>query len=627
MARGINQDDIQKVRDATDLVALVSERVPLKQRGHEFWGCCPFHNEKTPSFKVDASSQFWHCFGCGEGGDAFGYLMKMDDLTFPEAVSELADKAHIDIQEGQYSGPTQGQKKRLRDICNATAEYYHNQLMRVRSPGADAARAYLSGRGLGGHIAKTWGLGYAPGRNNLFNHLLKLGYKPEEMVQANVVVGNAGKYRDRFYERVMFPINDISGECIAFGGRIMGDGQPKYLNSQETPIFHKSQVLYGIDKAKGAMASTGVAVVCEGYTDVIALHEAGIRNAVATLGTSLTKQHIRLLSRHASKKIIYLFDGDEAGQRATERALQFIDDAITPESGTSRLEICALTLPDGLDPAEFVAAHGADAMNAQLETAEPLLSFGIERRLSKHDLDSATGRSRALADVLEILAPIKGSILAKDYAVRIAGRLRMREQDVLAQLSQTQATRRFDTDGDGNGAGTGSRTPANTEAAHAPGNLSTPEQNRLKIEREFLSLCAQNPLLAIARADALESTIWHEPIHSDIADAMLGVLATNITAKTTDIMDAAALKHPRAASILTGGSSAPDIPADQVMDYLVGELAIGDMEERIARLKERLAQGESSDAATGEDLFAELIELQGKLNAERATRVRNLDAG
>ncbi len=617
LARGISQDDIQKVRDATDIVALISERVPLKQRGHEFWGCCPFHHEKTPSFKVDSSSQFWHCFGCGEGGDVFGYLMKIEDISFPEAVRELADKAHIDIQEGEYSGPTQNQKKRLRDICNATADFYHNQLMRVRSKGTDEARRYLSGRKLGGDIPKKWNLGYAPGRNHLFNHLLSLGFKADEMVQANVVVSSSGKYRDRFYERVMFPINDISGECIAFGGRIMGDGQPKYLNSQETPIFHKSQVLYGIDKAKSAMASTGIAVVCEGYTDVIALHEAGIRNAVATLGTSLTRQHIRLLSRHASKKLIYLFDGDEAGQRATERALQFIDDAITPESGASRLERCALSLPDGLDPAEFIEARGAEAMNEQLEGAQPLLAFGIERRLSKHDLSSAEGRSRALVDVLDILAPIKSSILAKDYAVKIAGRLHMREQDVLDQLATLSAPKRYQSE-DGREA---SRTSTVARSAPTGIRLSKAEQNRLRIEREFLGLAAQNPLLAIARADALENTIWHDPIHSDIAKVILEVLSTNLAAKTADLIDAASSKHRVAASILTSAAASSDLTPDQIMEYLVHELAIGDLEEKIAGLKSKLATLEDEGKSDDDGLFAELVRLQAHLNSARKSRV------
>ena len=353
----ISDEEIQKVREASDLVALMGERSPMRQKGRDFWCCCPIHNEKTPSCKVDPSTQLWHCFGCGEGGDIFGFLMKVDGMSFPEAVQFLADKAHITLtRSGKDDGGASNSKKaRLKQVCAETADFYHFQLMRVKNAPTDAARAYLAGRNLGGAIPREWMLGFAPGSGTLVRHLSSKGFTPDEMVEANVALrGDNGRVRDRFYNRIMFPIRDVQGDCIAFGGRIIGDGQPKYLNSQETPLFHKSTVLYGLDKAKTAMAATGDAIVVEGYTDVIALHRAGVDNAVATLGTALTRQHIRTLSRHAKNRIIYLFDGDEAGQRAADRALQFIDSSITPEAGRTRIDLCAVTLPDNLDPADFV---------------------------------------------------------------------------------------------------------------------------------------------------------------------------------------------------------------------------------------------------------------------------------
>ena len=351
----ISDEDIQKVREASDLVAIMGETGPVKQRGRDFWLCCPFHNEKTPSCKIDPALQLWHCFGCGEGGDVFAFIMKSQDLSFPEAVRYLAEHAHIDIADDQAKrgpGMGQGAKARLRAVCAEAAEFFHMQLMRSKSPQAGAARAYLSQRGLGGDIPKTWMLGFAPGQGALVRHLASKGFQSNEMIQANVaVVGSDGRVRDRFFNRVMFPIKDEQGQCIAFGGRVIGKGEPKYLNSQETPLFHKGRMLYALDKAKAAMASTGVAVVSEGYTDVIAMHEAGIRNAVATLGTALTRTHIRVLSRHARNRIVYLFDGDAAGQRAADRALQFIDSSMTPEAGAARIDLFAVTLPDNLDPA------------------------------------------------------------------------------------------------------------------------------------------------------------------------------------------------------------------------------------------------------------------------------------
>ena len=382
----ITDEDIQKVRDASDIVAVFSERVPVKQRGRDFWCCCPFHNEKSPSCKIDPALQLWHCFGCGEGGDVFAFIMKAEDLSFPEAVHRLAERAHIDIVEvgGKPAAPA-SKKARLKDICKATAEFYHLQLMRLKSPEASAAREYLSGRDLGGKVPHDWNLGFAPGRGVLTRHLSSKGFKADEMVEANVCSRDSqGKLRDRFYNRIMFPINDVAGDCIAFGGRVVGKGEPKYLNSQETPLFHKSQVLYGLDKAKVAMASSGVAIVCEGYTDVIALHEGGVRNAVATLGTALTMRHIRILGRHAQKKIVYLFDGDAAGQKAADRALEFIDSSMTPEAGKTRIELCAVTLPDNLDPAEYMASHSAAELEELIEHAQPLLKYGIDRRLAAH---------------------------------------------------------------------------------------------------------------------------------------------------------------------------------------------------------------------------------------------------
>ena len=325
MAR-ISDEDIRRVREAIDLVSLVSERVVLKQKGRLFWGCCPFHNEKSPSFKIDPDSQLWHCFGCGKGGDVFGYVMESEHLEFPEAVRALADRAHIDIKEVGGRGVPRSQRERMMLACKEAEDFYHLQLMRSRDAGPASARAYLHGRGFGSGPSKGWHLGYAPGRGSLVAHLQKQGYTRDELVGANLayVSKKNGRLVDRFYERVMFPIHDLQGRTIAFGGRVIGKGEPKYLNTSDTPIFSKSHNMFGIDRAKNAIVTAHQAIVVEGYTDVIALHEAGITNAVATLGTALTAQHVKLLSRFANT-IVYLFDGDAAGQKAADRASEFID--------------------------------------------------------------------------------------------------------------------------------------------------------------------------------------------------------------------------------------------------------------------------------------------------------------
>lgn len=627
MAGGISEEDIQKVREANDLVAVIGERSPVKQRGRDFWCCCPLHNEKTPSFKIDPALQLWHCFGCGEGGDVFTFVMKTEDLSFPEAVRRLAERAHIEITEsGGRPGEGAGRKARLKAVCAEAAEYYHAQLMRNPGPDASAARSYLAGRGLGGEVPKTWQLGFAPGRGSLVRHLAAAGFTAEEMQQANVaLVGKGdGKLRDRFYNRVMFPIRDPQGDCIAFGGRVVGAGEPKYLNSQETPLFHKSQVLYGLDKAKAAMAATGTAVVCEGYTDVIALHEAGMRNAVATLGTALTMRHIRLLSRHARHRIVYLFDGDAAGQRAADRALAFIDGSMTPEAGKSRIELAAVTLPDDLDPAEFVGLRGADELKRLVERAQPLLAYGIERRLANHDLSRPEGRAVALTDALSVLAPIKDSMLAKDYAVQIASRCRAREEDVLAELAQLKPPRPAAEEDAASappaagGPSFATRGGEGAAPASGRGALSSAERSRRRFERQLLALAARRPDLALAHADALAQTQWHDRASAEVAQSVLDTLADDPAAPPARIVTDAARRLPAAANLLTAGAPAGGASDERLAAFLVEELSIGDAEDAVAALRAQLADPSRLPADEYEMLFETVAAMQKDLARRRA---------
>ena len=611
----ISDEDIQKVREASDLVAIMGETGPVKQRGRDFWLCCPFHNEKTPSCKIDPALQLWHCFGCGEGGDVFAFIMKSQDLSFPEAVRYLAERAHIDIADDQGKrgpGMGQGAKARLRAVCAEAAEFFHTQLMRSKSPQAGAARAYLSQRGLGGDIPKTWMLGFAPGQGMLVRHLASKGFESTEMIQANVaVVGSDGRVRDRFFNRVMFPIKDEQGQCIAFGGRVIGKGEPKYLNSQETPLFHKGRMLYALDKAKAAMASTGVAVVSEGYTDVIAMHEAGIRNAVATLGTALTRTHIRVLSRHARKRIVYLFDGDAAGQRAADRALQFIDSSMTPEAGAARIDLFAVTLPDNLDPAEFIDAHGGQELQALIDQAKPLLEYGIDRRLGSWDLSRAEGRSAAVADALSVLAPIKDSLLAKDYARQIASLARADENDVLGQLANLKPPRIFDAEETAGG-----HAAHDAPAAPARRKLPQSEMNRRRFERQLLALCAARTDLALAHADALASVQWHDPACAAVSASMLDTLTADPAALPAAIVGAASMAEPRAAGFLTRGVPESAVPED-LAAFLVEELSIGDTEEAISAMRAQMSAPASRPPEDYELLFETVAAMQRELTARK----------
>jgi len=635
---GFSEEDIRKVREASDIVSVMSDRVLVRQKGRDFWCCCPIHEEKTPSCKIDPATQLWHCFGCGAGGDVFSLIMQLDSLSFPDAVYKLAERSNISITEtGSNTGVAKGYKARLAEVCKETAAFYHVQLMRGKEASVAAARDYMAGRGFGGEVPKSWQLGFAPGNKALVSHLRKLGFKDSEMIDADVALVTKGQVADRFFNRIMFPIHDVHATPIAFGGRVLGSGEPKYLNSKETPIFHKSEVLYGLDKAKASMTSTGVAVVVEGYTDVIALHEAGITNVVATLGTALTKQHIRTLGRHAKNRVVYLFDGDAAGQRAAQRALAFIDDSITPEAGYTKIELMAVTLPGNADPADFVAEKGAEALQTLIDKAQSLIAYGIEQCLSRHDMKNAESRSRALNEALSILAPIKDSLLAKDYAVQIAARVRMRENDVLDRLANLERPRVYEakekqiSPGQSQGIGkTGNVSPTTqaeqplqagqaqaTQKKEATLKLPQPEVNRRRFEREFLSLCAQNPLLALNHADALGKTQWHESIHQTIAEKLLEALADNPAITAAEIVAFVSGAEPGASSILTSGVMTQTTNSSETAAFLVEELGIGDTEDAIESLKAQLADGKSIDPKDAEMIFESVVALQKDLMNRR----------
>lgn len=610
MSTIFSDEDIRKVREANDLVELFAERSVMRQRGKDFWCCCPFHQEKTPSCKVDSVSQTWHCFGCGEGGDIISYVRKLDDVDFVDAVRFLARRANIELTESAQATKAHSLKARLKAVCAETASYYHMLLMRSSDEGAASARAYLSGRDLGGSVPTSWNLGYAPGRRQLVTHLRSLGYTDKEMIDANVAVRGSQGVNDRFFNRVMFPINDVRGDCIAFGGRVIGKGEPKYLNTGDTPIFHKSEVLFALDKAKARMTSTGDAIVVEGYTDVIALHESGFTNVVATLGTSLTRQHIRLLSHHAKSRIIYLFDGDEAGQRAADRALQFIDSSITPEAGVSRVDLCAVTLPDNLDPAEFIAAKGSEAFKQVLEGAIPLIRFGIDRRLARFDLSTPEGRARTTNEALAVLAPIKDSLLAKDYAVYIASRVHSREQDILLRLSELKTPTMVDY----------SERTAVQQPRRVVRTLSPAEKNRLRTEREFLSLCAHNPAMMGDFMNELGQTEWHEKVHGELSQILMELVAENPSLSVAELIMRAQEKCKYAARILTASTVQSEAPAHDTLRFLADELAIGDMESAIADMRSQMAQTQSDEER--DMVFQSIFMLQAELNALRANHVK-----
>lgn len=603
----IEDDDIRRVREATDLVQLVAETVVLKQKGRLFWGCCPFHNEKTPSFKIDPGTQLWHCFGCGKGGDVFGYVMEREKLEFPEAVRQLADRAHIEIKETQ-GGMPRGQRQRIMEACEAAEEFFHTQLMRSKDSGAASAREYLGKRGFGSGPSKGWRLGYAPGHGKLSAHLQGKGFTRDELVQANLAfVNESGRMVDRFFNRVMFPVHDLQGRTIAFGGRVIGSGEPKYLNSSETPVFHKSSNMFGIHKAKSAIVSSGTAVVVEGYTDVIALHEAGIRNAVATLGTALTAQHVKLLGRFASS-IVYLFDGDAAGQKAAMRAAEFIDWSSAVESGRNPIELKVTVLPDNMDPAEFVAAKGAEALLQQVDKAQPLLDFAINRTLEGFDLTKPALKARAMEEALKILLPVRGSVIATDYVNSIADRLNLEYTVVSRALKELKAPAVARRENDSVPRPEQGQPPRNTAVA----KVVEEGRKSSRMEFELLSLCVADTALLGKLGTSLKEIHWEDPRAQAMAAALLqaGTQATPAQAYGTAVSVC-----PEAPALLAQAMSEAE-PGEEGQlraRLLARALRERDLEAEIRQAKAQMRDTGSLSPEEADALFEKTVGLQQQL--------------
>lgn len=590
----ISDEDVDRVREATDVVDLIAESVQLKKKGRLFWGCCPFHSEKTPSFKIDPGTQLWHCFGCGVGGDAFGYVMRTESLEFPDAVRALADRARIEIVE-EGGGLPRGMKERLMAALEESADFYHKYLLSSRDAGPAAARDYLSARGFTSEVAKEFQLGYAPGRSVLVTHLTQKGFSAEELIKANVALKDdrTGRVRDRFYERVMFPIRDLAGRCVGFGGRVVGKGEPKYLNTQETPVFHKSRNLYAIDRAKNEIVTSkpSTAVVVEGYTDVIAMHEAGIKNTVATLGTALTAEHVKLLSRFA-KRVVYLFDGDEAGMRAADRAAEFIDSTLTPEAGSSKIDLGVALIPEGKDPADYVSSAGAGAMRDLIDSAVPLLQFVIDRRMAVHDLTKPEERIKALRDGAAVLAAVKESILAHDYANYIADRLQIDFNTVqhAIKIAKPQVGRVPDTE-------------TNNAEETAP-TVPVFRDPQSQIEMELLGVVAAHPGLRSKARGLLESGLL-------VNDTIKGALdvVTSVQGSTKDELYRAVASIDSGSAALVSGVLMDDRgqeDVDLVVRELLSKLKEFALERLIKQQKMRMKSLDPvKDKAAYDDLFRE----------------------
>lgn len=421
---GILDEDVARVREATDLVAVVSQHLALRRVGSNWMGLCPFHGEKSPSFSVSAEKGFFHCFGCGKSGDAITFVQEMDHLDFVGAVESLAVKAGVTLRyTDQKQGQDRRQRQRLVDAMAEAVEWYHDRLL--HGPDAGPARGYLRSRGLDGDEVRRYRIGWAPeGWDTLAQALSRNGRALEEA--GLVFVNRRGRRQDFFRGRLLFPIFDAQGDPVSFGGRVLPGGEgAKYRNTAETPLYHKSRVLYGLNWAKTDIVAADEVIVCEGYTDVIGFAAAGVPRAVATCGTALTEDHVRQLRRFA-RRILLAFDPDAAGKAAADRVYAW--------EKAHDIDVAVVELPAGDDPADL-ARRDPEALAAAVAAARPFLGYRVERVLAKADLRTPEGRARGAELALGVIAEHPSEFVRDPYVMEVADRCRLDADRLRARLT------------------------------------------------------------------------------------------------------------------------------------------------------------------------------------------------
>ena len=473
----ISAESLERVKQAADIVEVVSAHTDLRRQGARWVGLCPFHEERTPSFSVDAQEKLYHCFGCGVGGDTIKFVEEKEGLGFAEAVELLADRYGVELErekEDPQAEARRQQRRRLGDLLDRTAAFYAAYLW--ESDEAAKAREYLAQRGLSEEVLRSFAVGFAPSAwDKVLLRGQRAGFKVEELRGVGLVQrGRGGGEYDRFRSRIMFPIRDRRGRTLGFGGRAMRSDQgAKYVNTAETDFFHKSQMLYGIDLAKAAIAKAGRAVVVEGYTDVLALHQAGIEEAVGVMGTSITEEQVAALSGMVDEVVLAL-DADGAGQEAMLRAQRI--------AAGRKMRLRVAAMPDGEDPAEMMAAEGgADRFRRLLDGAVELTAFQVDLVLGRTDVGSPAERDGALAEVAPILAGMGESASRDELVRRVAERLDLEPAMVMGRVVAAQPASGGP---DGSSAAAGS-----APAPRRSGELTSRERR----ERALLAMCIALP--------------------------------------------------------------------------------------------------------------------------------------
>jgi DNA primase len=594
----INQQDIDTLRERADIVEVISGYTALKRGGtNTMKGLCPFHSEKTPSFTVDRARGLFYCFGCQEGGDLYKFVEKTENLPFPEAVEWVARRFSFELRYEEMRPGEQaarGLRARLLEANEQAALFFHKTLM--DAPEAVEARRYLKGRGFGKEVASRWQLGYAPGRNALCRHLLSKGFTEKEIEQADL--GKRSE-RDRslydtFRQRITFPTWNLQGGVVGFGARAMGDAQPKYLNTSETPVFSKSRVMYGLNRAKSSIARGSDALVVEGYTDVIALQEAGIEEAVATNGVALGETHFEQLKKFG-QRVVLMLDADAAGQGATERSFG--------SHHRLGIEVLVATLPPGRDPAEVVATDGVDGIRKVIGQAQPLLEFKIEQLLDKALLDTPEARSRAVRDVAQVLGWHPDPIARHEYAFIAAQRIGVDPEAVQRALAEGRV------------------------ASEASGDASGRDQDRrlpghVKVEREALQLLMTQAREISRWVGMVSESDFTSPARRELFRAASALYTSDRKqplASLADDMSPDALSLFTELAVGADGSDEEDLALR--CEEIFVRIRVFSLEREIKRRRDTLGEiNPVVDPTRHDELFTELVGLE----AERRDLLRRI---
>ncbi len=501
MAGFIPEDKISEIKHAADIVDVVSEAVLLKKAGQNFIGLCPFHAEKTPSFTVSPDKQIFYCFGCGSGGNVFSFLMKQEGLSFPETARKLAKRYGIDLPIKPLSLDQKrkiSEREGLLDINRRAMDFFHQAL--CRGTEGQAAGSYLTQRGIAQKTIDDHKLGYAPdGWDHLLNYFTNQQISLALIEKTGLILPRKSKsgYYDRFRNRIMFPIIDTNMQVIGFGGRVLDDSLPKYLNSPETPVYSKGRSLYGIQQAKEKCRATGTVYIVEGYLDLLALYQHGIHNVVATLGTALTSDHVRLLTRYAGRMVL-VYDSDEAGIRSAQRCIgtfwrEHVDFRRQDVFSEKKADTHILVLPTGHDPDSYVFEHGPEAFLEAASESPGIITFLMNRAVDKHGL-STEGKIHIISELQQTLAAINDSVAQALYIKQLAERIGIAETAILERIRDITAnkSRIGTTDVPSNAPLSGSQIGVEEESVSegkGPDGISTGN----RIERQIIAMMIQFP--------------------------------------------------------------------------------------------------------------------------------------